>query len=473
MLTRLEVDGFKNLLGFTCDFGPYTCIAGPNAAGKSNIFDAIEFLSLLADHSFMEAAQKLREAGAGGADPRWLFWDDGKDDPVEREMTFVAEMLVPRHVEDDFGVEEDATTTFLRYELILRYQSPAESGYSQIGSISLHSEKLVHITKGQSKEHLPWPHSASKFRDKVVQGHRSGVAYISTDHSTGSPVVSVHQDGGSRGQARKFPAARTPRTVISTSNSVDTPTVLAARREMQQWRTLTLEPTAMRTPDPMTQTPEIGSNGSRLAAALFRMHRERGDDVYREVADAAAALTDIRSVRVDVDPQRELLSMQARLGDGPFMPARSLSDGTLRFLALCIIEADDTIGGLLCMEEPENGIHPGKIREMVNLVKDLSVDPHESPGVDNPFRQVMVNTHSPYFVQCHEHDRDKLLFAETVSVKRWGRECRTVRLLPLEGTWRAHRAGRALHLTEIMRYLNNSDNTLISAAEARGEAVYL
>ena len=48
MLTRLEVDGFKNLLGFDAYFGPYTCIAGPNAVGKSNIFDAIEFLSLLA-----------------------------------------------------------------------------------------------------------------------------------------------------------------------------------------------------------------------------------------------------------------------------------------------------------------------------------------------------------------------------------------------------------------------------------------
>ena len=48
MLTRLQVDGFKNLLGLDVHFGPYTCIAGPNAVGKSNVFDAIEFLSLLA-----------------------------------------------------------------------------------------------------------------------------------------------------------------------------------------------------------------------------------------------------------------------------------------------------------------------------------------------------------------------------------------------------------------------------------------
>jgi AAA15 family ATPase/GTPase len=49
MLTRIEIDGFKNLLGFSAEFGPFTCIAGPNAVGKSNLFDAIEFLSLLAE----------------------------------------------------------------------------------------------------------------------------------------------------------------------------------------------------------------------------------------------------------------------------------------------------------------------------------------------------------------------------------------------------------------------------------------
>lgn len=61
MLTRLEVNGFKNLLKFAVDFGPFNCIAGPNGAGKSNIFDAIRFLSLLADHTILEAALQVRD----------------------------------------------------------------------------------------------------------------------------------------------------------------------------------------------------------------------------------------------------------------------------------------------------------------------------------------------------------------------------------------------------------------------------
>ena len=73
MLTRLEVDGFKNLLGFTVEFGPFTCIAGANAVGKSNLFDAIEFLSLLADHTLDEAAARVRAPEAGRTLARDLF----------------------------------------------------------------------------------------------------------------------------------------------------------------------------------------------------------------------------------------------------------------------------------------------------------------------------------------------------------------------------------------------------------------
>jgi AAA15 family ATPase/GTPase len=60
MLTRLKVNGFKNLVDVDVRFGPFTCIAGANGVGKSNLFDAIRFLSLLADNTLMDAALKLR-----------------------------------------------------------------------------------------------------------------------------------------------------------------------------------------------------------------------------------------------------------------------------------------------------------------------------------------------------------------------------------------------------------------------------
>jgi predicted ATPase len=450
VLTRLEVDGFKNLLDFSVDLGPYTCIAGANAVGKSNIFDAIEFLSLLADHPFLEAARRLRPVGPGGGDPQTLFWQNGAG--AEASMKLAAEMIVPSNVEDDFGRQVRPTTSFVRYEIELHYLAPDISRPGQPGRIELVREELRHITSGDAPGRLPWARFKKPFRESVVFGRRSGTAYISTTYDDGSGVVNVHQDGGSRGKPRTSPVSRAPRTVVSTTSTSDDPTILAARREMQQWRMLALEPSAMRSPDAMADPSTIAVDGAHLAAALNRLSTQ-DPDAAAQVAAAAAALTDVREVGIDVDPTRELLSLQARLGgDGPMLPARALSDGTLRFLALCIISIDPSFGGLLCMEEPENGIHPGRIDAMVDLVRGLAVDPTEPAGPDNPFRQVVVNTHSPHFVQYQE--LDDLLMAIPVIIRRDDRLVTTFRLLSLPGGWRSQ-DGASISRTEIVEYLTN------------------
>src|SRR5215475_11152704 len=73
MLTRLKVSGFKNLVDVDVRFGPFTCVAGPNGVGKSNLFDAIRFLSALADGPLIEAALSVRNDRRHTADVRSLF----------------------------------------------------------------------------------------------------------------------------------------------------------------------------------------------------------------------------------------------------------------------------------------------------------------------------------------------------------------------------------------------------------------
>jgi len=73
MLTRLKISGFKNLVDVDVHFGPFTCIAGPNAMGKSNLFDAIRFLSATASDTLLKAALSVRSQNAATADVRDLF----------------------------------------------------------------------------------------------------------------------------------------------------------------------------------------------------------------------------------------------------------------------------------------------------------------------------------------------------------------------------------------------------------------
>lgn len=448
MLTHLEIDGFKNLFNVSVDFGPYTCIAGPNAVGKSNLFDAIEFMALLADTTFLDAAQKLRAAGDRIGDPRTLFWVDGSG--KYENMRLAAEMIVSKKVEDDFGQAAVATSTFLRYEIELAYDEPRGRVSGRYGNVRLVRESLSYIGKGEARSHLRWRHSRALIDELVVNNRRS-TGYISTDSdAAGAVIIQVHQDGGSRGQPRKFAADRTQRTVISTTNTSDDPTILAAKREMQQWRKLALEPSAMRAPDSATDGSVIGADGSHLAAALSRL-ADRDEDVVARVAATASALTDVRQVEVDFDPTRDVLTLTARIGNGPFLPARALSEGTLRFLALSVIEADNEFAGVVCMEEPENGIHPAKIAAMVDLLRSLAVDVDDDIGPDNPLRQVLVNTHSPHFVL--EQEPEELLLALPISIMRNGQEIRSMRLLPMTGGWRDEASTYSASKLMITEYL--------------------
>lgn len=457
MITRLEVDGFKNLIGFSVDFAPYTCIAGPNGVGKSNVFDAIRFLSLLADHTLTEAALLVRGSGVEAGAVTDLFWSDGlkrRDD-----FTIAAEMIIDPSVRDDFGRPAEASSTYLRYEVRIGYEAPSARG--SLGRLVLLSESLDYVKEGAAVGKLRFPLSPGEFRKKVVfNKRRTQSGYISARPTNdGQTEILVHQDGGSRGLAQTAPAAIAPKTIVATSNTSATPTILAARREMQRWRFLALEPTAMRNPDRFHTDPHVTASGGHIAATLNRLGNEaeaRGEDretMLASIAQRLRELVPISDIEVDVDEVRKLLTVEARESTGVRLPAASLSDGTLRFLTLAVLVADPEAEGVLCIEEPENGIHPAKMAEMVRLLRDLAVDTSKKPGSDNPFRQVIIATHSPVFVQLQCHD--DLLFATEAKVKgEDGRPVRTLRCRPLSDTWRAKAGEPPVGMATILAYLS-------------------
>jgi predicted ATPase len=453
MLTRLKVSGFKNLVGVDIRLGPFTCIAGANGVGKSNLFDAIRFLSALADdRPLIEAAKSVREGRT--ADVHSLFHRAG--DRYDDRMSFEAEMIIPAEGADDLGQPAEAGITFLRYTLELVRRK--DGSRLSLGGLEIEKEELIHINLSDANKHLLFPNKLS-WRKSAVKGRRIA-AYISTENENNERVIKLHQDGGGGRPASRL-AANLPRTVLSVANAAENPTALLARREMQSWRLLQLEPSALREPDEFTAPTRLGTNGSHLASTLYHLARAsegtESDEtrVYARVANRLSELIeDVREVEIDRDEQRELLTLRVRGRDGTAHPARALSDGTLRFLALAVLEIDPGAQGVLCLEEPENGIHPARISAMLRLLQDIATDVDEPVGPDNPLRQVIINTHSPAVVS--QVPDDSLVVAELKETVRSRQRFLRVGFGCLPGTWREEKGegDNVVAKGKLLAYLN-------------------
>jgi predicted ATPase len=463
MLTRLKVSGFKNLVDVDVRFGPFTCVAGTNAVGKSNLFDAISFLSALADSPLIDAAMSIRDEGGRTTDLRSIFHCVG--DKYDDELSLEAEMIVPPEGVDDLGQKAKATTTFLRYSISLAYRE--DNDYHPLGRLELLREELTYIKRRDAPKQLLFHHKPA-WRNSVVLGARF-VPYISTEGEEANRVIKLHQDGGSSGRPLPRSAMNLPRTVLSATNAAESPTALLARKEMRSWRLLQLEPSSLRKPDEFTAPSTLETDGSHLAATLYHLAFANGrnktetetpfSQLYGQVARRLAELIDdVHEIRIDRDERRQLLTLLVTGRDGTSYPARALSDGTLRFLALAVVELDPRAKGLICLEEPENGIHPDRIPAMLRLLQDIATDVREPVGPDNPLRQVIINTHSPSVVA--QVPDDSLLVAELKETLRNGQRFTRVAFSPLENTWRDKipEVVMAVAKGKLMAYLNPISN---------------
>jgi hypothetical protein len=141
--------------------------------------------------------------------------------------------------------------------------------------------------------------------------------------------------------------------------------------------------------------------------------------------------------------------------------ASSLSDGTLRFLALSVLKYAPHGQRLLCLEEPENGIHPQRIQPMLQLLRDLAVDVKEKVDETNPMRQVIINTHSPLVVASLAED--ELLFVQNVKKISNGTTRQVTQIACIPGGWRKEMP--EISRGEMIRYLSpHTDQNIPSSS---------
>lgn len=118
------------------------------------------------------------------------------------------------------------------------------------------------------------------------------------------------------------------------------------------------------------------------------------ESIREELRQLIPELDAIIVTQAGTDRQGLAMSFQGWPG---FIAAADLSDGTMLSLGLlCIVHQPDK-PALVCLEEPENGLHPNRLRWLYERFAELA---YPSAG---PPSQVCLSTHSPYLVDLF-HD---------------------------------------------------------------------
>jgi len=466
MITRIKINGFKSLLDTELYFGPFTCIAGANAIGKSNFFDAIVFLSHLADNTVLHSAKSIRSENQKHSNIKDVFFRSGNQ--YLETIRFEIDMVVSKTAEDDLGQKAEASITSLRYILELKLNDDA----NEKEPIEIVREELKPITLTETRKKIYFEKS-KEWVDSVVSGRRASTPFISTD----GDKIKLHSDSKDKrgGRTTEFIAKKMPRTLLSTVTA-ESPTAFLARHEMRSWMMLQFEPSALRQPNSIFEVKNstITAVGHNLPATLYRLHNEHNEkDIYQLLTNRLKELVDnVDEIMVDNDEKRDLLTLHIRLKDGLILPAQSLSDGTLRFLGLAAIEVD-TDKNVICIEEPENGISPRKIEEMINLLEDMATDKSDVVDKDNPFRQVIINSHSPLVVRNIPDESLYLATEKEKYLEHFKMKVKFTAFSALEDTWKTrNKLSEATSKGEMISYLENDNYEEDNSHSNEPESIY-
>jgi predicted ATPase len=365
MLTRLVVKDFKSLSDVTVEFPRLTVLFGPNAAGKSNLLEAVQTLSRIGTSRTLSDA--LAEPIRGYPVESFAFPPGGLPALLSQKSA-------------GFSLEADLSVGRDRY----RYRV-AVAIHPQSGSLTVHDEYLAAL--GKRGEHKGKP-SIEQIDGQLRVRRKSKPAHprqeqIGLNHA----MLSDQRLGG-----------------------VEYRAIERSRNELERWRIHYLDPrAAMRSAKSPAAVRDIGVLGEDIAPFLYRLRGEEEKRFEAVKRTLRSLIPSVEDLTVDLDKRRGTLDIQVRQ-NGTDFSSRIISEGTLRVLALCAIAANPWGGSLLAFEEPENGVHPRRLELIAKLLTSLAIDQE---------RQVIVTTHSSLFCDAIlKHARDYPKSIALLNVRR-------------------------------------------------------
>ena len=374
MLTRARIKGYKSLEDAEVQLEPLAVLFGPNAAGKSNFLDALQLLSKLGTSRTVKEA--FDPPYRGKPIESFTVGSRGLKGLLERERLA-------------FSIEVDLRLSTTVVDAVNR----------QIREMRRPSGDAP--SEGADQAPAPVRERDLRYRVEIEMLPKSGVLRVTDEYlaalnakgePTGNRKPFVERQGEKihlrlEGQAHPTYYDRyLDRTILSMPHyPPHYPHLVAARHELESWLFFYFEPRErMRVANPIKEVRHIGLMGEELAAFLRTL--QALEPAQFTVVEKAlhTVMPNIDGIDVEVS---DLGEAELRLREnGVAIPARVLSEGTLRVLGLLALSGIGEGPALVGFEEPENGVHPRRIQLIAELLKTRAREGET---------QYIVTTHSP------------------------------------------------------------------------------
>lgn len=371
-IKRLEISGFKSLKKLNIkDLDHFGIIAGANGSGKSNIFDALKFISVCITQGLNNAL-----IAYGGFEYIHCF-------RMRKEYARTLKFLIQ--------IENLGNTS--EYSLTIKNMdtSPYMLEYIMVNN------HLLCERKDNGKVFL-YPLNDANENDKKTE---------EISYPPNLPIINIT-------------TVNPIYVLLSNVKLYRIDPVAAKNSSLLGWNSACLD-----------------VNGQNIAKVLAELKKDK--DFYEKLNEfmslVVPGLNDISTERQELEIRTVLAFKENGLGKR--FPAHLISDGTLYLLCLfTAVLHPQCQKGITLIEEPERGINPKPIEELIALLREQSSKEHF----------IFVTTHNETVVRSAQ--ADELIFAykeNGITQLKWGRDYRhLVKNMPLDTAWLSNMFGSGL-----------------------------
>jgi predicted ATPase len=368
MLTRIEALDYRCLRHVEQSLGPFHLLVGPNSSGKTTFLDVVSFLR-----------QALGDGPEAAVEQRASRFEDLVWAGAGERFELAVEARIPEPLRSELEATRYETA---RYELRLQWEP--EAGRAGIAQERLMLRKPPPEPAQQELEldDLPAvPETIFAARQRGLT--RTVVRKKRDKHDNYYSEITPEPGQGWFAARRLGPWRSALGHLPDDERAFPVASWLRAMLVEQTWE-LGLRALGAHAPCPPLRGRRLRPDGSNLAWAVADLETRHPERAWLE--RVRAALPDVESVRAVEREDDRHAYLVIRYQGGLEQPSWATPAGTLRMLALSLLEHVPGAPGIHLLDLPESLLHPDAARVVFESLR--------SPGRG----QVLATTHSPELV---------------------------------------------------------------------------